>query len=75
MSQTNYNELIQQRLDDLNLTIYGASRMIGAETDTDEDLKTLEQRIRRYCKSDPESLTKWIEIIEALGGKVLIKWN
>ena len=72
-NSSTYGDRIKERLDHLNLTIYGASQMLAAETD--EPLKTVHERIRRYLKNDPESLTKWIEVVELLGGKVTIAWK
>lgn len=73
MSKPTYGAQLQQRLDYLNLTIYGAAQIIGAETD--EPIKTIHQRITRYLEADPESLIKWSEVIEALGGEIEIKWK
>jgi len=68
-----YSAQLQERLDHLNLTIYGASQIVGAETD--EPIKTIHQRITRFLKADPESLSLYAEVVEALGGKLKIEWN
>jgi hypothetical protein len=67
-----YGAQLQERLNQQNLTIYGASQIVAAETD--EVRETVEQRIRRYLKSDPDSLRLYAEIVEALGGKLKIEW-
>lgn len=73
MNTNHYSQQLQQRLDALNLTIYGASQIVGAETD--EPIKTIHRRITRYLEADPETLVLFTEIIEALGGVVKIEWR
>lgn len=68
-----YGAQLQDRLDHLNLTVYGASQIVGAEIN--DDTKTIHQRISRYLKCDPESFVKYTEIIEALGGRIEIIWK
>jgi hypothetical protein len=68
-----YGAQLQERLDQLNLTIYGASQIVGAETD--EPLLRVNERIRQYLKADPKTLRQFAEVIEALGGKLEINWK
>lgn len=57
-----FSSRIQQVLDAENLTAYGASMIIGAETD--EPIKTINQRINRWLKRTPKT---WKEIESSLG--------
>ena len=48
---------IKAILDREGLTIYGASQIVGAETD--EELKTVHQRISRWISKPPK---QWLEL-------------
>ena len=53
------------------LTLYGASQIIGAETD--EALKTVHYRLTRYTSdTPPESIRQLEETLDALGYRLEI---
>jgi len=68
---TDLSTRLQQILDDRNLTIYGASQIIGAETD--EEIKTIHQRLTRYLRQPPESWSVIEMTLAALGYKITIE--
>lgn len=70
---TNFSEQIRSRLNDRNLTVYGASHFLAAEADI--DFKIANKRIERFLKRTPESVVQFQELVEALGGKVTIDWK
>lgn len=62
---------IQEILDRENLTIYGASQIVGAKTD--EPLKTIHQRISRWIQEQPRQWKELEIFLEAMGYTVEIK--
>ena len=52
------------------LTLYGASQIIGAETD--EPLKQVHYRLSRYTQNVPRSIRQLEEALEALGYRLEI---
>jgi hypothetical protein len=61
---------IQQILDTENLTIYGASQIIAAETD--EKLKTIHRRLTCWIEKEPRQWTDLKEFLDALGYQIEI---
>lgn len=64
---------IRAILDDRNLTLYGASQIIGAETD--EELKTIFARLTRWGDRDPKWWTDLTATLGALGYRIQIVKN
>lgn len=62
---------LQKVLNDLNLTPYGASQVIGAKTD--EPLTTIQMRWSRWLKRMPESIVALERDLNALGYTIEIK--
>lgn len=62
---------IKQILDRENLTIYGASQIVGAETD--EPLKTVHQRISRWIRENPRQWQELEIFLSTLGYTIEIK--
>lgn len=52
------------------LTLYGASQLIGAETD--EDLKAIHKRLTKYTTIPPVSVRQLEETLDALGYRIEI---
>jgi hypothetical protein len=52
------------------LTLYGASQIVGAETD--EELKTVHRRLTAYTTKPPRALWQLEEALEALGYRLKI---
>lgn len=67
----NLSKRLQDILDAENLTIYGASQIVEAETA--EPLKTIHQRLARYLKSPPGSYLAIEKTLAALGYEVRIE--
>jgi hypothetical protein len=61
---------IQQILDAKNLTIYGASQLIAAETD--EELKTIHRRITCWIRKEPRQLTDLKTFLDVMGYQIEI---
>lgn len=58
-------------LDALNLTLYGASQIVGAETD--EELKTVHVRLTRLTSdTPPKSIAQLEQALDALGLQITI---
>lgn len=70
---TDFSKVVRSRLDDLNLTIYGAAQLLAAETD--EKVKTCHDRISGLLNGRNIAPSKLEEIIQVLGGKVTITWK
>jgi len=68
---TDLSEALQSILDEQNLTIYGASQIIGAETD--EPLKTIHERLSQWLKRPPKSWQSIEIVLNALGYKITIE--
>jgi hypothetical protein len=62
---------VKEILDRENLTIYGASQIVGAETD--EPLKTVHQRIRRWLQEQPRQWKELEIFLEAMGYTIEIR--
>lgn len=73
MQSNHYGDLLRDRLNYLSLTIYGASQIVGAETD--EEIRTIHRRLTRHLKADPESIQRYANDIRALGGELVIVWK
>jgi hypothetical protein len=61
---------IQQILNAENLTIYGASQLIAAETD--EELKTIHRRITCWAKNEPRQFKDLEILLDVLGYQIKI---
>jgi hypothetical protein len=61
---------IKQILTDRNLTIYGASQIVGAETD--EKLTAIHMRLSRWIGGKPPNLTTAVRDLDALGFRVVL---
>jgi hypothetical protein len=61
---------IQSILDRENLSIYGASQILAAETD--ENLKTIHRRISCWIKAEPRQWTDLEAFLNALGYQIEI---
>jgi hypothetical protein len=61
---------IQEVLDAENLTIYGASQILAAETD--EELKTIHRRLICWIKAEPRQWTDLEEFLNAMGYQIEI---
>jgi hypothetical protein len=70
-----YAAQLQERLFREDLTAYGAAHLVAAELDSDERIESMIKRIERYLQKDPESLTKYAEIVRGLGGELVINWK
>lgn len=70
-----YAAQLQQRLNQLNLTVYGAAQIIAAKHDPNKPVKTVDQRIRMFLARDPKSIVQLAKIVEGLGGKLKIEWD
>jgi hypothetical protein len=66
----NLPETLQSILDDQNLTIYGASQIIGAETD--EPIKTIHRRLSEWLRKTPLSWSAIEVALNALGYEIVI---
>ena len=67
------SQILKDILNDpeVNLTPYGAACLVGAETD--ENLKTIQDRIYRYLNETPKTWRTIIWLLDALGYEVQIK--
>jgi hypothetical protein len=72
-SSNYFPDLIRSRLDDQNLTVYGAAQLLAAETD--ESVKTCHDRISGLLKGRGIAPDKLQEIVIALGGNIAIIWK
>lgn len=55
-----------------NLTLYGASQIVGAKTD--EDLKTIHRRLTAYTgENPPKSIAQLEQLCSALGLAITIQ--
>ena len=72
-TMSNLSDRLQQILNEQNLTIYGASMIVGAETD--DEIKTIHKRLTQYLKRPPESWTVIEQTLNALGYKITIEKN
>jgi len=71
MSNPTIPAQLRASLDALNLTLYGASQIVGAETD--EDLKTVHRRITAYTsETPPKSISQLEQTLDALGLQITI---
>ena len=52
------------------LTLYGASQIVGAETD--EDLRTVHRRLTAYTTKPPKAIWQLEEALKALGYQIQI---
>jgi hypothetical protein len=69
-SQDYFASILRQRLATKNLTVYQLALKISETTGI--PVKTVHARISRYLRKDPTSLVLYSQIVEALGGKILI---
>lgn len=67
------SDQFQQVLDRENLTIYGASQIVGAETD--ETLNAIHKKISRLLKTPPRQIKDIEAILAALGYRLEIVKN
>lgn len=70
---TNFSQLISDRINHLNLTIYGAAQLLAAETE--EEIKTCHDRISGLIKGRNIAPKKLEEIIQVLGGHLTVTWK
>lgn len=69
MPNLNLPTQIRDAIAALGLTLYGASQIVGAETD--EALKTIHYRLTRYTsKNPPESIRQLETTLSALGYRI-----
>lgn len=61
---------LRAALDAQNLTLYGASLIIGAETD--EAIKTIHRRLSSYIDGPPQSIAQLEKALDALGLRLVI---
>jgi hypothetical protein len=61
---------IQEILNAENLTIYGASQIIAAETD--EELKTIHRRLTCWIKGEPRQWKDLETFLDAMGYQIEI---
>jgi hypothetical protein len=54
----------------MNLTIYGASQIIAAETD--EELKTIHRRLSCWIREEPRQWTDLEAFLDAMGYEIEI---
>lgn len=66
-----FSDRLQQILNECNLTIYGASQIIGA--DTDEPLKTIHERLSKWLRKTPKTIADLEIALNALGYEIEIK--
>lgn len=66
-------EKLRQIFDCEGLTIYGASQLIGA--DTDEPIKVIHQRLSRWFSDEPSTLKHLEATVKALGYTIKIEKN
>ncbi len=68
---TDLPKLVQQLLDEQNLTVYGLSQLIAAETD--EPIKTIHERVSNMLKRSPKTWVQTEQMFKAFGYKITIK--
>lgn len=67
----NFSSRLKEVLKAENLTAYGASFVIGAETD--EPIKTINQRLDRWLKRTPKTWKEIESTLSYLGYEIVIQ--
>lgn len=64
------SQRLQEILDELNLTPFGAAHLIGAETD--ESIKAINTRLRQCLAREPKAWQEVDSMLKALGYEIRI---